>query len=278
MTTERTTTIKAQQLRARENLQTPNNDSDTDSIATASTVVSSYESDKEYEVEQILAEKQILGRYYYLIKWANYPIMRATWEPEENILDPNVVSAWKPRLEQQRAGKSKAFDVAAWELKMEELKSDKERRKVRREEKRQRKSHNSLGRPISSNNLASDDSDNQPLSTRRSQKVAKLVQQSDDDDKPLSMRRRASTNLKKANKKPMKTKESEESDSVETDDSLMEELQSKAMGKETRANQSKSKATEKTKEPLREKRRSSIVSSRIPAIEIAWNDWFKSRS
>ena len=44
-----------------------------------------------FNAEKILANRTVNGRIQYLIKWANYPISQATWEPEANILDPRLL-------------------------------------------------------------------------------------------------------------------------------------------------------------------------------------------
>lgn len=115
--------------------QTTGDDSDTDSVSTASTAFSEWDPEKEYEVEQILAEKDKLGECHYLIKWANYPTVRASWEPEYCIIDPSVIRAWK---DQQSSGVMKPFDVAAWESNKQRLEEESKKRKLKRKEKRLR--------------------------------------------------------------------------------------------------------------------------------------------
>ena len=44
-----------------------------------------------YEVDSILNHRGTVGNMEYLIKWKNYPIDQATWEPATNILDDTVV-------------------------------------------------------------------------------------------------------------------------------------------------------------------------------------------
>ena len=40
---------------------------------------------KEFEVERILDKKSKKGKLYYRVKWKDYPLSEATWEPKENL-------------------------------------------------------------------------------------------------------------------------------------------------------------------------------------------------
>lgn len=135
--TERT--VMRQQLQAGRMSQTigivQDDKSDTDSVATASTEVSISLPGQEYPVERILAEKDKLGERHFFIKWADYPIERATWEPESSIIDPTLISAWDA---QKRAGAMKPFDLAAWEANKQRLDEESKKRKLKRREKRLR--------------------------------------------------------------------------------------------------------------------------------------------
>jgi Chromo (CHRromatin Organisation MOdifier) domain len=39
---------------------------------------------EEYEVEQILAQRRSRNQTQYLVKWKNYPVSDASWEPHSN--------------------------------------------------------------------------------------------------------------------------------------------------------------------------------------------------
>jgi hypothetical protein len=41
--------------------------------------------EQEYEVEQILDDKRVSGKLYYLVKWKGYDTLENTWEPIENL-------------------------------------------------------------------------------------------------------------------------------------------------------------------------------------------------
>lgn len=79
---------------------------------------SDYESDSEeevFEVEAILEEKRIMGVTKYLVKWAGYDLMNATWEPAEQFDSSDTLMDWarkKPLIEAER---ERRFDVKRWE-------------------------------------------------------------------------------------------------------------------------------------------------------------------
>jgi hypothetical protein len=43
------------------------------------------DTEQEYEVEQILNDKRVSGKPYYLVKWKGYGTSENTWEPIENL-------------------------------------------------------------------------------------------------------------------------------------------------------------------------------------------------
>jgi Chromo (CHRromatin Organisation MOdifier) domain len=40
---------------------------------------------EEYEVEQIPAQRRRRNKAQYLVKWKNYPVSDASWEPHSNL-------------------------------------------------------------------------------------------------------------------------------------------------------------------------------------------------
>lgn len=80
-----------------------------------------YLSDEEYVVEEVLAEKFEDGVNKYLLSWADYPEEENTWEPKENIRDPDLLKAWRQRKKLQEQGLVAPYDVIAFETKMKKL-------------------------------------------------------------------------------------------------------------------------------------------------------------
>eukprot|EP00111_Clytia_hemisphaerica_P019460 TCONS_00057411-protein len=64
--------------------------------------------DQIYRVERILKSRKRSGITSYLVKRQGYPLSQATWEPSENILDPNLIVDFNRRTEQKNANKAKA--------------------------------------------------------------------------------------------------------------------------------------------------------------------------
>ncbi|EDN09833.1 predicted protein [Histoplasma mississippiense (nom. inval.)] len=112
-----------------------------DNISITSTVGS--EPQSEYEVESILAQKSFPNGDVYLVKWAGYPLERATWEPEDSFCDPNILLAWKRKIA-SGDHESLGVDVDDLTRRIEEIESAKLDRRRRRWAKRIR-----LGIPAS---------------------------------------------------------------------------------------------------------------------------------
>ncbi|QSS50215.1 chromo domain-containing protein [Histoplasma capsulatum var. duboisii H88] len=104
-----------------------------DDISITSTVGS--EPQSEYEVETILAQKSFPNGDAYLVKWAGYPLERATWEPEDSFCDPNILLAWRRKI---ASGEHESLGVDVDDLarRIEEIESAKLDRRRRRWAKR----------------------------------------------------------------------------------------------------------------------------------------------
>ncbi|OAX82881.1 hypothetical protein ACJ72_02763 [Emergomyces africanus] len=127
--------------------------SDDDDISITSTACSTPQS--EYEVEAIIAQKSFPSGEAYLVKWAGYPLERATWEPEESFCDPNILVEYKSKI----ASGEQAIDVDVEGLarRIEQIENAKEDRHRRRRAKRIR-----FGIQVSPSTASSDiDSDSQ---------------------------------------------------------------------------------------------------------------------
>ncbi|PMD38739.1 hypothetical protein L207DRAFT_390959, partial [Hyaloscypha variabilis F] len=126
---------------------------DDDAISLTSTAVSEYDSEAEFSVDRILAEKTQSGKKRYLIFWEGYPLEKATWEPDKNIND-EILDAWKERKAQESKGLEPPFNVAEFDALLARLAAEKADRRRRRKAKRKR-----IGRAVSPSASEADDSD-----------------------------------------------------------------------------------------------------------------------
>lgn len=60
-----------------------------------------------YAAETILKRRVREGKVEYFIKWKGYSQKYNTWEPEENVLDPRLLRAYRQRLAVNKKGKFK---------------------------------------------------------------------------------------------------------------------------------------------------------------------------
>lgn len=111
-------------------------DDDDDNISLTSTQESEHSEDHEFSVDRILAEKKERGEKRYLIQWTDYPIERASWEPEESIVDNSMLREWKTRKSRETNRLVTPFDVGSYEATVARLRREKESRVARREAKR----------------------------------------------------------------------------------------------------------------------------------------------
>ena len=67
-----------------------------------------------YEVERILEQrvKKPGGKLEYYIKWLGYDDSHNSWEPQSNILDPKLLTAWKQS--QANGGAQQAPQCVGW--------------------------------------------------------------------------------------------------------------------------------------------------------------------
>jgi hypothetical protein len=56
-----------------------------------------FEPEEEWEVEEILKERMVNGKYEYLIKWKGYEPGESTWEPIENLNCPEVMQLFQEK-------------------------------------------------------------------------------------------------------------------------------------------------------------------------------------
>ncbi|GAB1313345.1 Chromo domain-containing protein [Madurella fahalii] len=112
-------------------------ESDDDTISLTSTV-SGHDPDREYEVEDILAEApNEHGVMHYLVDWTGFPLHEATWEPESNLGD-ELKALWEETKAKHATGELEPFDVQKYYDAREKAKEEKAERHRRRNAKRKR--------------------------------------------------------------------------------------------------------------------------------------------
>ncbi|KAH8156390.1 hypothetical protein CIB48_g11857 [Xylaria polymorpha] len=116
-------------------------DSDEDDLSITSTNPEDNDSEKEWEVDDILAERphpDIPDAMQYLIKWDGFKLEDCTWEPVENLGDGLLVK-WDENKVEIDAGIRETFDLATYDAAC----AGRARRHISRNAKRQR-----LGLPL----------------------------------------------------------------------------------------------------------------------------------
>ncbi|KAJ5267647.1 hypothetical protein N7478_010455 [Penicillium angulare] len=89
---------------------------DDDNISVISSSVSGEsEAGEVFDVETILAQRGIIGRMEYLVKWDGYDILNATWEPEDSFNSDDTLMDWARKNLEIRSGSQPRFDVKKWE-------------------------------------------------------------------------------------------------------------------------------------------------------------------
>jgi hypothetical protein len=118
---------------------------DEDALSITSSQNEEYSSDEEFLVERILAEKRGAdNEILYLIYWAGYPEEKSTWEPKDNIQDPDILETWKARKDLEARGDEPAFDVVGFSARIAQIERARAQRHRLRKVKRRR-----LGIPVS---------------------------------------------------------------------------------------------------------------------------------
>ncbi|KAI0914624.1 hypothetical protein F4823DRAFT_557970 [Ustulina deusta] len=114
---------------------------DEDNLSITSTNAEDNDSEREWEVDDVLAERphpDIPGASQYLIKWDGFQLEDSTWEPVENLGD-GLLAKWEENRAEIGAGKRDTFDLATYDAAC----AERTERHMRRNAKRQR-----LGLPL----------------------------------------------------------------------------------------------------------------------------------
>ena len=224
--------------------------SDNDTVSINSTVPS--EPREEYPLEGVLAERMNGGIKEFLVKWEGYPDERCTWETESNFQDDGTLHLWQARKMRIARGLDKPYDVDALEARVEAWIAATESRKARRRKKRRR-----LGLSTTSKDTSEGSSDeperaifDNPRRVQGSRQGGNVRipeypdfvvdDESEDYDDPeysesdIRSRRRSKSN------KPADGS----SDEALTDDSLMENLHTKALNEKYKRIQRRTKPRE----------------------------------
>ncbi|KAI1433064.1 hypothetical protein GGR50DRAFT_670724 [Xylaria sp. CBS 124048] len=118
-----------------------NEDEDEDDVSITSTNAGDNDDDKEWDVDDILAERRnpdYPDAMQYLIKWEGFELKDCTWEPLENLGD-GLLAKWEENKAEIEAKTREPFDMTLFEAAC----AERAERHMRRNAKRQR-----LGMPL----------------------------------------------------------------------------------------------------------------------------------
>lgn len=65
------------------------------------------EGEEEFTVEKILDKRVRASKVEYLIKWEGYPDTENTWEPQENLDCPDIISAYEEKSAKKKEEKKR---------------------------------------------------------------------------------------------------------------------------------------------------------------------------
>lgn len=101
----------------------------------ASTPIETYDSEEEWEVQDILAERFVNGENRYLIAWVGFPLYDASWEPVEHLGESTLVD-WEATKVQQGHRQKENERIEIWRRAVRERLISMTARKEERNRKR----------------------------------------------------------------------------------------------------------------------------------------------
>ncbi|KND92700.1 hypothetical protein TOPH_02623 [Tolypocladium ophioglossoides CBS 100239] len=114
--------------------QTPRKDHD-DDVSVTSTIDENVDSDEEFHLIKILAERQVGEITMYLVEWEGFPLSNATWEPLEH-LQQDTISDWEKFKEETGRRTASGFKVRDWK---EALRHDVEKKRGRHDDRNKKR-------------------------------------------------------------------------------------------------------------------------------------------
>lgn len=212
--------------------------SDNDTVSIMSTVPS--EPREEYPLEGVLAERMNGGIKEFLVKWEGYPDERCTWETESNFQDDDTLHHWQARKMRISRGLEKPYDVNALEARVEAWIAATESRKARRRIKRRQLGLSTTSKATSEE--SSDEVEEVPHdASRRAQRSRQggsvrvpeypgfiVNDETEDEDHPQYN----DADIRSRGKPKSNNAAADSSDEALTDDSLMEDLHTKALNEQ----------------------------------------------
>lgn len=114
--------------------QTPGEDQN-DNVSVTSTIDENVDSDEEFHLIKILAERLVGGITMYLVEWEGFPLSNATWEPLEH-LQQDTISGWEIFKEETGRRTASGFRVRDWKA---ALRRDVEGKRARHDDRNQKR-------------------------------------------------------------------------------------------------------------------------------------------
>ncbi|KAJ6440814.1 chromo domain-containing protein [Purpureocillium lavendulum] len=106
-----------------------------DDVSITSTIDEMHDSEEEFTVTRLLAERSLKNRTHYLVDWEGWPLDEATWEPEE-AFSAETIAEWEATKRSTGTKTAVGFRLRDWEDAVRESIRQKRARHDRRNLKR----------------------------------------------------------------------------------------------------------------------------------------------